>query len=139
MSFTDAIKTCFSNYCNFNGRARRIEYWYYMLFNLTIRVILAVIQIALIFGSDGSPFIIVLSVLQWIYCLGVLLPELGVSVRRLHDTGRNGWFYLLRLFPLLGSIVLIVFFAQDSQFGINKYGPNPKDIGNEETKAIYSD
>ena len=60
------------------------------------------------------------------------MPGLGVAVRRLHDTGRSGWLYLLILIPLVGAIVLIVFFAQESQAGINKYGPNPKGIGNEE-------
>ncbi len=65
-----------------------------------------------------------------IYGLAVLLPSLGVSIRRLHDVGKSGWFLLIALIPLIGAIWLLVLFCTDSQAGVNKYGPNPKDFGN---------
>lgn len=132
MSFTDAVKACFSNYCNFKGRARRSEYWYFTLLNIIITAVLSLIQTGLrMNGNSSSPLIVVCLVLQYVYSFAVLLPGLGVGVRRLHDTGRSGWFYLLMLIPLVGAIVVIIFFAQDSQPGTNKYGPNPKGVGNE--------
>lgn len=68
-------------------------------------------------------------VLQSLYALAVLIPSLAVGVRRLHDTGRNGWWLLIGLIPLIGAIVLLVFFFQDSQPGNNEYGPSPKAAG----------
>jgi uncharacterized membrane protein YhaH (DUF805 family) len=102
-------------YAVFTGRARRSEYWFFVLFNLIITVILALIDAWL-----GTSF------LEIIYSLAVLIPSLAVGVRRLHDTDRSGWWLLIGLVPLFGLIVLIVFFVQDSTAGANKYGPNPK-------------
>lgn len=104
------------NYVGFEGRARRTEYWMFILFNFIASLIL---------GFIGG-FIGLDSILAYIYSLAVMLPSLAVAVRRLHDTGRSGWMILLSLIPLVGAIVLIVFMCQDSQPGDNKYGSNPK-------------
>ncbi|MCF2716926.1 DUF805 domain-containing protein [Paenibacillus sp. UKAQ_18] len=104
------------NYVGFQGRARRTEYWMFVLFSA-----LASFVVSLIDSLVGlSP------VLTLIYSLAVLLPSLAVMARRLHDTGRSGWWILISLIPLVGSIILIVFFCQDSQPNDNKYGKNPK-------------
>ena len=109
--YLDVLK----KYAVFDGRASRQEFWMFTLFNIIISVVLAVIGVIIDF-----PY------LSTLYSLAVLLPTLGVGVRRLHDTGRSGWWYLISFVPLIGIIVLIIFWAQDSQPGDNKYGPNPK-------------
>ena len=98
-------------YLVFEGRARRQEYWMFMLVNFVVSVVLAILS----FGT-----------LETLYGLAVFLPSLGVSFRRLHDTDRSGLWLLLGLIPLLGALVLLYFFAQDSTPGTNQYGPNPK-------------
>lgn len=102
-------------YAVFTGRARRREYWMFFLVNFIVGLVLAVI---------GR--VLDLEILQYLYSLAVLLPGLGVSVRRLHDTGRSGWWLLIALVPLIGAIVLLVFLVSDSQPDTNQYGPNPK-------------
>lgn len=104
------------NYVGFQGRARRKEYWMFLLFHLIICIALALVE--QITGING--------VLTGLYSLGILLPSLAVGFRRLHDTGRSGWWLLISLIPFVGSIILIVFSCQDSQENANKYGPNPK-------------
>jgi len=104
-------------YAVFDGRARRKEYWMFVLFNIIVSVVLSIIESVV--GIQG--------VLSGLYALAVLLPAIGVSIRRLHDTNRSGWWLLIALVPLIGAIVLIVFTAQDSQPGSNQYGPNPKE------------
>ena len=97
MGFMDAVKTCFSKYADFSGRARRKEYWYFVLFNCIVQVILTVIGM-IIFGSDNSTY----SILASIYSLAVLVPGLAVAWRRLHDIGKSGAFYFIGLIPLVG-------------------------------------
>jgi len=111
--YIDVLK----KYAVFNGRARRQEFWMFFLFNFIVAVILTAIDAVL-----GTGF------LYMLYAVAVLLPTLGVSIRRLHDTGRSGWWILLNLIPLIGFIILIVFFVQDSQPGSNEHGPNPKGV-----------
>lgn len=106
------------NYVGFSGRARRTELWMFVLFNLVISVVLGFVDNML-----GTTYM-----LQGIYALAVLLPALAVQVRRLHDTGRTGWWILLSLIPVIGTIVLIVFYCLDSEPGDNQYGPNPKGV-----------
>jgi uncharacterized membrane protein YhaH (DUF805 family) len=113
-------------YAQFSGRARRTEYWMFVLFNLIISMVLAFVE-----GLLGSPGVIGL-----LYGLAVLLPSIAVSVRRLHDTDRSGWWLLVALVPLIGVIVLIVFAAQDSKPGDNAYGPNPKAAPVQQTLAV---
>lgn len=103
-------------YAVFDGRARRMEYWMFMLFNLVITVVLAIVE-----GFLGSAGLV-----GALYGLAVLIPGIAVSVRRLHDTNRSGWWLLIAFVPIIGTIVLLVFMFLDSQPGSNQYGPNPK-------------
>jgi len=103
-------------YAVFSGRARRKEYWMFILFNFIAYAILGFIEVLL-----GIP-----AILSSIYGLAVLIPSLAVCVRRLHDSGRSGWWILIGLLPLVGFIVLLIFMVLDSQPGDNQYGPNPK-------------
>ncbi|MGF1714502.1 DUF805 domain-containing protein [Photobacterium chitinilyticum] len=112
------------NYAVFRGRARRQEYWYFFLINIIISIALAFIDNAMGNPDAGEGA----GVLGTFYSLAILIPSIAVGVRRLHDTGRNGWWMLLGLIPLIGALVLIYFFAQDSHPGSNEYGLNPKDI-----------
>ena len=109
------------NYANFQGRARRKAYWMFVLFNF-----IAIFALGFISGLVGPRAEAGYGILSGLYSLAVILPSLAVAVRRLHDTGRSGWWLLIGLVPLVGPIVLIVFCAQDSQPGTNQYGPNPK-------------
>jgi Predicted membrane protein len=110
-------------YVAFYGRARRTEFWMFVLINTIIGIVLStLVAVTNRFGLFVA--------IQYLYSLAVLLPGLGVTVRRLHDTGKSGWFILLGLIPLVGEIILIVFCAQDSQPGANTYGENPKVIAN---------
>jgi uncharacterized membrane protein YhaH (DUF805 family) len=113
-------------YADFAGRARRTEYWMFFLFTLIIQIVLAVLDSLL-----GLAFMPGSGVLTTLYLLAVLLPSLGVSVRRLHDTGRSGWWVLIGLVPFVGAIVLIVFAALEGDRGPNAFGPDPKTaVGN---------
>jgi uncharacterized membrane protein YhaH (DUF805 family) len=105
----------------FNGRARRKEYWLFALFNILVLAVLAFIDAAVGLGgkSGGSP-------LAGLYLLAVFVPHLAVTVRRLHDTNRSGWWMLIGLVPFIGAIVLLVFLIQNSQPDENQYGQNPK-------------
>jgi uncharacterized membrane protein YhaH (DUF805 family) len=102
-------------YADFNGRARRKEFWMFALINFVIMIVLGIVD-----------SMIGIQVLSAIYALGVLLPSLAVGARRLHDIGRTGWWQLIGLVPFIGLLVLIIFFVLDSNPGDNKYGPNPK-------------
>jgi uncharacterized membrane protein YhaH (DUF805 family) len=119
-------------YVTFSGRARRKEYWMFVLVNGIIAFVLATIQSATVDSNGQSPLVILTS----LYSLAVFLPSLAVSVRRLHDTGHSGWWYLIVLVPLIGAIVLLVWFVSDSQPGENQYGPNPKDVSAKFTNAL---
>ena len=119
MSFADAIRSVFSQYVGFTGRARRSEFWYWTLFQIILGVIASILDRA-IFDRNNGAFSVVVG-------LALLLPSLAVAVRRLHDSGRTGWWLLIGLIPVIGTIVLIIFYVQDSQ-GDNKYGPSPKGV-----------
>lgn len=120
MSMVEAVKSVFGQYATFTGRARRSEYWYFTLFNFLVSLAISLLS-ALILRGEGS-----LSFLSGIWALATFVPSLAVSIRRLHDTGKSGWYCLISLIPLVGTIILIVFLATDSQPGTNQYGPNPK-------------
>jgi len=105
-------------YADFNGRARRTEFWMFVLFNFIITMILTFID-----SLIGTDFI-----LSGLYGLFILIPGLAVAVRRLHDIGKSGWWIFIQLIPLIGSIWLIVLWAQDSEPVTNEYGPNPKTV-----------
>ena len=115
--FLDVIT---NHYADFEGRARRKEYWMFFLFNFIVSTVLSIIM--------GMISETAASVVSGLYGLALLLPGLSLGVRRLHDTGKSGWMILLGLIPLVGAIILLVFFCTDSQPGTNEYGPNPKGI-----------
>ncbi|MFJ6611441.1 DUF805 domain-containing protein [Streptomyces sp. NPDC091289] len=103
------------NYAGFSGRARRKEYWMFALISFVISLVLSIIG-----GLIGTDF------LSYIYAVAILIPALAVGVRRLHDTGRSGWWLLIALVPLVGFIILIVFLASEGKPETNQYGVNPK-------------
>lgn len=109
-------------YIEFNGRARRKEYWFFVLFNLLIVIGLSVIEGILGLGdSIGGGY----GPLTALYTLAILLPGLGVTVRRLHDSEKSGWFVLLALVPFIGGLILLVLMALPGTSGDNRYGPDP--------------
>jgi uncharacterized membrane protein YhaH (DUF805 family) len=116
--YLEALK----KYAVFGGRSRRKEYWYFVLFNIIVGIVLAAIDALLGTFSSSSN----IGLLSGIYSLAVLIPTLALTVRRLHDIDRTGWWILIGLVPLIGGIVLLVFALLDSTPGSNQYGSNPK-------------
>lgn len=103
-------------YADFNGRARRTEYWLFVLFSMVIAMVLGVVDYVL-----GTPGIIGL-----IFALAILIPSIAVGVRRLHDTDRSGWWLLIAFIPIIGTIALLIFLLLDGTPGDNRFGSNPK-------------
>lgn len=129
MGFTDAVRSAFANYATFSGRARRAEYWWFALF-CTLGNIVAGILDGAIFGYDavvepGFAAYAAPSVLGGIFSLAILLPSLAVTARRLHDTGRSGWWMLIILIPVIGALVLLYWMVKRGDIGANSYGPDP--------------
>lgn len=118
--FTDAVKRALTvNYCNFEGRSSRSEYWWFCLFNIILSVI-----ISFVFSFSQNAELIVSGIVS----LALLLPGLGVAIRRLHDIDKSGWWILIGLIPLVGTIILIVWFCKESTPAENQYGPVPNVI-----------
>jgi uncharacterized membrane protein YhaH (DUF805 family) len=111
MSFTEAINSCFRQYVGFSGRAPRSEFWYFQLFAVLLGIGAAILDPT---GAIGG-----------LISLALLLPSLAVSVRRLHDTNRSGWWILIGLIPLIGIILLIVWWASRGEPHSNRFGPPP--------------
>lgn len=111
-------------YATFAGRARRKEYWMFALVNFVICVALAIAGMVMLGKSQNSALI--MDAVYGVYLLLILLPSLAVTVRRLHDTGRSGWWFWIQLVPFVGPIVLFVFTVLDGTPGTNAYGPSPK-------------
>jgi uncharacterized membrane protein YhaH (DUF805 family) len=118
MSFGEAIAAGFGNYVNFQGRASRSEFWYWVLFAIILAIVAAIIDNAII----GLPIIGV------VVSLGLLLPGLSVSIRRLHDTDRTGWWILIGLVPIVGAILLLIWYCTKGTTGPNSYGSDPLPI-----------
>lgn len=123
MGFSQAVKSFWSRYTNFKGRSRRSEYWYIQLFLIITNLAAAAIDLALMDGdvdrfiANGGGGIVGL-----VWILATILPALAVLVRRLHDTGKSGWWALIGLIPLAGGVVLFVFSVLDSTAEENQYG-----------------
>lgn len=117
MSLGEAVRSVFSKYATFSGRARRSEFWYFVLFQIIMGVVLG------LFGLILGEFLA--KIIDGIWTLAILLPTLAVTWRRLHDIGKSGVWYFIFLIPL-GAIILLVWCGTDSQPGDNQYGPNPK-------------
>ena len=130
MNFQETVKSGFSKYTDFKGRAPRSEYWYWTLFVTIVTLVSMLLD-----GILGTNFTIddglggeISSGYGYVYlaaALGLMLPGLAVTVRRLHDTGRSGWFFLLILIPLVGAIILLVWLCTAGGSEDNQYGPNP--------------
>ena len=112
-------------YAVFDGRARRKEYWMFFLINIVVLAVLAAIDNLIGIRIHQAGF----GLLQGLYSLALLIPSIAVTVRRLHDTGRTGWWILIGLVPVVGGIILLIFMVLDSEPGTNQYGPNPKEAG----------
>ena len=113
---------CLKQYFDFSGRARRKEYWMFVLFNVIISIVLAIIDISIGTFSEESR----IGILGGIYALAVLFPGLAVSIRRLHDIGKSGWYYLVAFIPLVGAIILLVWFCTEGMPESNEWGEDPK-------------
>jgi uncharacterized membrane protein YhaH (DUF805 family) len=118
--FMEALR---NKYATFEGRARRKEYWNYVLFYCL--ALIALLLVDGVFGTLNEEAGI--GLLSGLFALGTNVPSLAVTVRRLHDTDRSGWWVLIGFIPIVGDIVLIVFTVLDSQPGANRFGPNPKE------------
>ena len=127
MNFVEAVKSAYVNYVNFSGRAQRSAYWWWALFNFAVFIILAVAEGGGSFShADGSvQFAVVGGVFSGIWALVNLIPGLSVGVRRMHDIDRSGWWLLIGLIPLIGAIVLLVWFCSRGTTGSNRFGPDP--------------
>lgn len=118
--YLDVLK---NKYAKFDGRARREEFWMFVLFNILIAIALAVVDfvISLVIRHRVSVF-------GTLYSLAMIIPGIAVSIRRLHDTNRSGWFLLLKFVCCIGWIILLIFYIQEGTPGENQYGPNPKEV-----------
>ena len=134
----DYLNVIRNNYANFEGRARRQEYWMFQLFNFIVIAVLEVLSmISLALGTlgvdnnrgmnAGLVFSFIFTGLLLIYALGILVPTIAITVRHLHDAGYSGWLYLVSLTGF-GGIVIFIFTVLDSQPGADKWGPNPKGL-----------
>ena len=124
MSPLDYMMAPLKRYADFSGRARRMEYWMFWVLNIIVSVVAAIIDLVLgtstiIGGAAGAA--------SALAGLALLIPGLAVTVRRLHDTDKSGWWFFIILIPLIGFIVLLVFMFQSGASGDNKYGSNPKE------------
>ena len=136
VSFGQAISRAFSKYCCFTGRASRSEFWWFVLFNFLVSMVLSIpagftaginIADAIKSGATEVPTsgMSAWSIISYIWSLIILLPSMGLLWRRLHDTGRSGWNWCWGLLPVIGWIILLVYECQQSQPVENKYGPVP--------------
>ena len=121
----------FKNYVGFSGRARRREYWYFTLFSLLITIALSILDYIIFELSSES----VLGIFTGAYALAVIIPTFAVTFRRLHDTGRSAWWWLINLVPFLGNLIYLYLLILDSQPGENRWGPSPKAVKSEFTNV----
>lgn len=128
----EVYKHVMKNYATFSGRARRREYWLFILANFIVQVVLQLFGsvFSALAASAGSSFLaaigVIFTVLSYIYNLGIIVPSLALCWRRLHDIGKPGGFYFMGLIPLAGPIIMLVYFCTDSQMEENRFGPCPK-------------
>ncbi|WP_339778619.1 DUF805 domain-containing protein [uncultured Thalassospira sp.] len=118
MKFGEAVSSGFNNFFNFRDRASRSAFWWWQLFVLAVSIVCSAID-GWGMGDQGT--------LEGIFNLITFVPGLALAVRRLHDTDRSGWWMLLTLVPLIGLIVLIVWWCKPTQLGPNRFGPMPYD------------
>ncbi len=127
MDFGTAIRLYFSNYFNFQDRARRAEYWWPVLMQTVVTFVFQVVIFTFLgSGSTNSVLLTILGVLYWLFSVACIIPSLSVAVRRLHDKDMSGWWILIGIIPLIGTLFLLFQFVTEGTPGPNKYGPNPK-------------
>lgn len=127
LSFPEAVNRAIKdNYCNFNGRASRSEFWWFELFVVILGFIITMANSFLFIATHST---VIGMVLLYGVNLALLLPSIGLNVRRLHDIGKSGWYIFLSFIPLVGAIILIVWYCKDSQPMPNEYGPVPNVVG----------
>lgn len=114
--------TAMKKYVDFSGRARRTEHWMFALFNFIFAIVAIVFDMLLGTASEEAGF----GLFYGLFCLAILLPTWSVTVRRLHDIGKSGWWIFISLIPFIGGIWLLILTLTDSQPGTNEYGANPK-------------
>lgn len=112
------------NYATFSGRAQRAEYWYFILFNFLVSIVVGILDGVLGTMEPNTG----VGLLGLVYILAIIVPSIAVLVRRLHDVGKSGWYFWVALIPLIGALYLLFLTVQDSARGKNQYGPNPKGI-----------
>ncbi|UXU88042.1 DUF805 domain-containing protein [Burkholderia sp. S-53] len=122
MNFSEAIRSVLNQYAKFEGRARRAEYWYFALLSCMLSVVSQVIGAV---GRDAGLVTLLLLGVIFLISLALIIPGIAVSVRRLHDTGRSGWFLLLALIPIVGAILLLVWMCSRGTEGPNRFGADP--------------
>ncbi|WP_244135234.1 MULTISPECIES: DUF805 domain-containing protein [unclassified Burkholderia] len=122
MNFTEAVRSALNQYAKFEGRARRAEYWYFALLTSVVSIVCQVITMA---GRDASALSLLLMIVAAVVSLALVLPSLAVTVRRLHDTGRSGWFLLIAFIPIVGGILLLVWMCSRGTNGPNRFGSDP--------------
>lgn len=115
---------CLNQYADFSGRARRKEYWMFVLFNMIFAFIAMIIDNVIGTASPELGY----GIIYGLYALVMIIPGIAVTVRRLHDVGKSGWMYLIVLIPFIGVIWLLVLLVTDSNTGENPYGTNPKEV-----------
>ncbi len=120
MSFGQSISYCFSNYANFNGRARRSEFWWFWLFVLITQIVVQSL-VAVVVGTDS----VLYTLLVFVLAVALAIPLYAAGSRRMHDTGKSGWLQLLILIPCVGIIIMIVLWAQAGNPAENQYGAPP--------------
>ena len=129
MGLSEAVKSVFSKYATFEGRASRSEYWFFYLFNILREIGLYVVGLilgAIVGDATGALAGMGIGyVLFCLYALVALIPYISVFVRRMHDIGRSGWWFWIGLIPIVGAIVQLVFLVTGSDRGDNQYGPEP--------------
>ena len=138
MGFGQAVAYCFKNYANFNGRAGRSEYWFFYLFNVLL-VIAAILVIGIVGAITHAGILTGLLYLVFVVAsLGLILPGIAVTIRRLHDTDHSGWWVWIALVPLLGVILLIVWYCTQGTSGPNKFGDDPLQTSPEGIKQTFA-
>jgi uncharacterized membrane protein YhaH (DUF805 family) len=130
-------KAFVKNYANFNGRARRSEYWYYTLMNIIIVVGIQILT-GIFAAMQSGVIAMVFGALYIIFALASIVPSLAVTVRRLHDIGKSGSFFFIAFIPLIGSIWLLVLMCTEGNTGENAYGPDPKNQSSMSDGALDS-
>ena len=121
MNTFNFYKDAFKNYVNFEGRASKSQYWYFGMWNPIVSIVISIVLNIILHGNAVY--------VSWVYDLIIFLPAISISVRRLHDIGKSGWWNLIIFIPLIGVIVLVVFALMSSEPGTNKYGANPNEGG----------